>query len=539
MPDQHQRRSAHQLLTIFAWQMVVVAVCVLLLWVYQVVRDLQYREQLAGLPTAVVSYLLDDQAPSDRAGWLYANEERLGVGLSVLAPEATNLGFRERMLLRWTGVSAAFNGSHWSFYRTINNDSAVLVLSSVSSSSDFPNHILRLLRGWVENVPPVAREARISRLVAASGLPMTIGSGRPTGLSSVQIERLSAGDPVVVVDGHAHASFFILLNDQRWIKIGPVAFEEGVSLPMVLLLLALGGLGATLVTRALFWRDNRSMRRLATNAELFFQGSADSLPADDVSVRFRPMARRMNVMAYQVQAALNSQQELIQAVSHEFRTPLSRIRFALQMIGDVSGSEAIQRQLQDVDDDIGSLDKLIDDILTYARLDSATRGGLGSFSESVDLRSMTEVIVHQVERIAQEVTFTLSGSEECRVQGDAHMLKRALQNVIENAVQHTADTVNITLRRFGHVCAVIIEDNGEGVPQGEYQRILKPFTRVDASRARPSDGRFTGGGFGMGLAIVERIVLWHGGRVSVSTSPTLGGARFTLLISDDDERALR
>ncbi|MGJ8521390.1 Adaptive-response sensory-kinase SasA [Carnimonas sp. R-84981] len=527
-------RSVNQLLTIFVWQMVVVAICALLLWGYQAIRDLRYREQLAALPTAVISYLLEDQEPSDRAGWLNANEEKLGVGLSLFNAPASNLNFRERTLLRWTGVSASFNGSNWSFYRRINNGTAVLVISSVSASNDFPSHILQMLRSWVEGVPPAAREARLTRLIAASGLPMTIGSGRPTALSDLQIERLNLGDPVALIDAHAHASFYILLDDHRWIKIGPASFANGVSFGIAILVLVLGGIGATLVTLALFWRDNRSMRRLAANAELFFQGSSHSFSPDDVSLRFRPVARRMNVMASQVQAALHSQQELIQAVSHEFRTPLSRIRFALQMIGDVSGSDAIQRQLLEVDGDIESLDKLIDDILTYARVDSATRGGLGSFSESVDLRSVVEGIVQQLERVTNGITFTISGGDKCRVQGDVHMLKRALQNVIENAVQHTVDSVNITLCKRHHVSIVVVEDNGEGVPQDERKRILKPFTRVDASRARPSDGRFAGGGFGMGLAIVERIVLWHGGRVSVSTSPALGGARFILLLADDD-----
>jgi signal transduction histidine kinase len=126
------------------------------------------------------------------------------------------------------------------------------------------------------------------------------------------------------------------------------------------------------------------------------------------------------------------------------------------------------------------------------------------------------------------------GGERILVAGSDKLVRRAIRNLVSNAIRHAHQRVRVTLERRGAYVRVFVDDDGAGVAVADRVRILEPFTRVDASRSRGS------GGVGLGLAIVERIVNAHRGRLAVREAP-LGGARFamSLPVADSQQDARR
>lgn len=251
------------------------------------------------------------------------------------------------------------------------------------------------------------------------------------------------------------------------------------------------------------------------------------------------LAAAFNDMAARTEGLINRQRELTRAVSHEFRTPIARIRFALEAIDSEDDDADRSEQIALVDRDLSELDDLVEEMLTYARLDSrldarrhddAQGPGQGDETdllrlESIDLEDELTSIARRMERastgdVAIELCMDLADHAPS-VRADRRYLVRAIENLIGNSQRHAEARIRVTGRRLGDHFAVVVEDDGPGIPEADRQRIFAPFTRLEGSRGRDS------GGTGLGLAIVARISEWHHGEITVDDSD-LGGARFYL-----------
>ncbi|MEE3214222.1 MAG: ATP-binding protein, partial [Pseudomonadota bacterium] len=196
----------------------------------------------------------------------------------------------------------------------------------------------------------------------------------------------------------------------------------------------------------------------------------------------------------------------------------------VQMVEDMSEDALVRRQLQGVDSDIDELDDLIDEILTYARLDRETIHGVDATPEPVELRDTCERVIDVLMPLHGNLEVQLAAGPEVEIHADLRYLQRAIQNLVANACRHARSRVKVSLYDESRLVRVDVEDDGEGVPPEARQDIFKPFARLDDSRTRRS------GGYGLGLSIVQKVMAWHGGSVTVDESPTLQGARFTLII---------
>ncbi len=221
-----------------------------------------------------------------------------------------------------------------------------------------------------------------------------------------------------------------------------------------------------------------------------------------------------------IQRLISAQRELSRAVSHELRTPIARIRFGLEMLAD--SDDAADRQLQKdaIDEDIATLDALVDEILTYAKLEEGT--------PSLDMQPLllndaVALIVKQMQNLSTTVTIGASNTTPVRAMADSRYLQRVLQNLVGNALRYASSQVQVScgLDTMGRAF-VCVEDDGPGISVQNRAKIFEPFARLDDSRTRAS------GGYGLGLSIVERICYWFDGQMQVDQSPTLRGARFTM-----------
>jgi len=266
------------------------------------------------------------------------------------------------------------------------------------------------------------------------------------------------------------------------------------------------------------------LRKLESVAKSLARGELDARIEDDRFDAVGRLVRVFNRMADHIQRLVGVQREMIHAVSHELRTPVARIRFGVQMIEDSLDDESRAKQLAGIDHDIQELNELIDEILTYARLEQGGPILDFQYTNIVD-------IVHQVIREQQssnpELTITADfpdGAEQWKMSDiEPRYIHRSIQNLVGNATRYAASKVQVTTRLGPETCRIDVEDDGPGVPEADWEKVFTAFARLDDSRTRSS------GGYGLGLSIVRRILYWHGGHAFLGRSEQLCGAKFTLV----------
>jgi signal transduction histidine kinase len=219
-------------------------------------------------------------------------------------------------------------------------------------------------------------------------------------------------------------------------------------------------------------------------------------------------------MAERIATFIHGRQELLHGVSHEFRAPLARLRFAAEMGGD--------GMLEEMKRDIGELDALVEELLESLRLESDPAQ---LQLERVDPAPVFARVEAQLAPWRGDVQVdgpATNGLEPCWC--DERLLERALRNLVANALRHARRTVRLACVSGLDGVDFVVEDDGPGVPPADRERVFDPFVRLDTARTRLQGLE----GAGLGLAIVRRIAQDHRGSVRVEESRTLGGARFVL-----------
>ncbi|WP_180144977.1 sensor histidine kinase BfmS [Acinetobacter sp. YH12052] len=255
----------------------------------------------------------------------------------------------------------------------------------------------------------------------------------------------------------------------------------------------------------------------------------NKMKGGDLSVRlpvestdeFGTLASSYNSMSDHIERLIEAQRELMRAVSHELRTPVARIRFGVEMMADEDDYDYRQQQVEQIDKDIEALNTLIDEIMTYAKLEQ----GMPSLEfEDVSLFEVLDQVLIETEALKTGKTLELQAPPiGVIVETERRYLHRVVQNLVGNAVRYCDDKVlisgGVNDEGMAYIC---VEDDGPGIPEEDRKRIFDAFARLDDSRTRAS------GGYGLGLSIVSRIAYWFGGTIDIDESPILGGARFTM-----------
>lgn len=283
------------------------------------------------------------------------------------------------------------------------------------------------------------------------------------------------------------------------------------------------GLLAAMLTLAPIARRLRQLQKLSNSYSDGNLQARNTDTADDAIGRLggsmESMADRVNSLLDEKQHLVNDQQDLMRAVAHEFRAPMSRMRFALEM-HDGTG-EFPDESKNELGFALDDLDSLVTEVLRYARLQ---RSAPDLQTTQVRLTNLLLDSVTAVQAIRPEVIVQVNGPhKDVQVTVDPVQIQRALQNVLSNALKYTSDQVVLTFEKHNDELAIHIDDNGPGIRPEHRKRILEPFVRIDSSRTRSL------GGTGLGLAIVNGVMVKHGGRIEISDSP-VGGARFSMFL---------
>ena len=286
-------------------------------------------------------------------------------------------------------------------------------------------------------------------------------------------------------------SFFID-EDEFWVMLPRERFEPHFGLQWVgwlAAVLALSLAGAYLIASNIA-RPLAAMRRAA---QRLGRGQQPEPLPEEGPREMRTVAAAFNRMASDLQSMERERAMVLAGISHDLRTPLSRLRLALEMSGaDRHATDAMTA-------DIEEMDAIIGQFLDFAR-------GADEKKEDHDLCALLSELVEHYGRIGKDVRFT--PADELTFPFARMAVRRAITNLIDNALRYAGEPVEIALSRMSGKAIVEVRDKGPGIPSGEVDRLKRPFTRLDDSRSGI-------GGSGLGLAIVERTAQAHGGSLEL------------------------
>jgi len=339
---------------------------------------------------------------------------------------------------------------------------------------------------------PLSREARVNALRGAPTLEtIELTSGEQARLLTMPVVRGGRIVDLVQVAMPLRRTHQTLL---RYVETLLVLVPLGVVLS------AVGGW--LLARRALRPVDRMSQGALRISAE--------------------DLSRRLNAMLARLQAAFAEMQRFAADAAHELRTPLTALRGGIEVALRAERSpDEYRRVLASSIEEVDQLIRLAEDLLLLSR----STVGLSAARQPVDLEPLCLEALELGVRLAKGkgVNVSMGATAPVVVQGDAGALRRALLNLVDNAVKYTpaGGSVVISLERAGQSVALVVEDSGIGIDPADARRIFEPFVRLDAGRSRDT------GGSGLGLAIARSIVLAHAGTLEVDHRPG-GGSRFTI-----------
>jgi signal transduction histidine kinase len=342
-----------------------------------------------------------------------------------------------------------------------------------------------------------------------------------------QAEKLDNGE--LAIDAKGDVLYHRLKQTPQILVVGPISpernpeYRKGMPLDLRISLLTWSLIGLCLAIVVWLWvhpvwRDLEAMRQTARAlGEGLFEARAPTMR----SSAFGPLAETLNGMAERIQRLIATQKELSSAISHELRTPIARMRFALEMLAGTEQPCERQRLWQMMEGDLDELDGLIDSSLTYARFE---REQPELHLSTVDIAPWLEEQVAANRLLGRNLQLLVDTSAlppAQRVELDCRSMPYAVTNLLRNAIRYARTRIRVSAALVGDQIELHVDDDGIGIPPDERERVFSAFTRLDRSRDRAT------GGYGLGLAIARLVLAQHGGTASAAESP-LGGARFTL-----------
>jgi len=369
--------------------------------------------------------------------------------------------------------------------------------------------IVNLTRAALVNADPVLRRSLLIELNEREGIrlaPLTAGELLEPLPDEALFELVSARVRSAL-GGRTRFAFardrvegfwvsFTIDEDDYWVMQPRERFEPDFGLEWLgggLALLGLALAGAWLIASAL----SRPLGAIAAAAREVGRGRAPAPLAESGPTEMRTVSVAFNRMAGDLAAMERERATVLAGISHDLRTPLSRLRLAIEMSG------ADRETVAGMGADVEEMDKVIGQFLSFARGEDEPR-------VEGDLDGLVAEVVENYRKRDARLSFRPGKLPAARFAPMA--MRRAITNLLDNALHYAGGEIEIETRREGGGVLVEVMDRGPGVPQGEAERLKRPFTRLDEARSGP-------GGAGLGLAIVDRIARAHGGRFELAARP--------------------
>lgn len=295
----------------------------------------------------------------------------------------------------------------------------------------------------------------------------------------------------------------VLLDDGTWLNMR-VPFERPSPprffpflIPIFILTLVVALVGVFMMRRA-----NKPLSRMAKAAETLGRDvNAPPMNEEEGPREVREAAHAFNEMQTRLRRFVQDRTHMLAAISHDLRTPITRMRLRAEFVED---DQQREKMLSDLDE----MESMIAATLAFARDDVANEA-----VSQIDLAALVESLCEDMRETGGEVTY--EGLEELSFKGRPVALKRAVSNLINNALKY-ATSCTVHLKQEGSKAILSVCDDGPGIPEAELEEVFRPFRRVESSRNKET------GGVGLGLAVVRSVAHAHGGTAQLSNRPEGG-----------------
>jgi len=260
-----------------------------------------------------------------------------------------------------------------------------------------------------------------------------------------------------------------------------------------------------IISYFLMSKQIRPLKRLSIIAETFGRGlDAPELQSAGAS-EIRQTANAFNQMRTRIKRFLKQRTDMLAGVSHDLRTPLTRMKLQLSLLKDEKAKKELEL-------DINEMTAMLDSYVSFVRSEAPEP------IESINLNKFLKEIINNVSK--EKIKINLNEKNIVQTSGRPLQLKRAFQNIIDNSIRYS-DKLEIQIFTNDEGCSILFEDNGPGIPSKNYEDVFKPFFTLDPSRNKLK------GESGLGLAITRDIIRSHGGEIKLDESK-FGGLKSIL-----------
>ena len=266
-------------------------------------------------------------------------------------------------------------------------------------------------------------------------------------------------------------------------------FSLWITLPAFLLIL---------VAMIFLKNQTRPIIKLAEASEKFGRGEDIEEFRPSGALEIRKAGYEFDRMRKRIIRHLNQRSEMLSGISHDLRTPLTRIKLQLALIKDMEISKKLSG-------DVDEMEKMLNDYLQFSK---------STFSDKTETFDMSELIKSTIKKY-ENADISLDQPEKTIFNGRKNLIQRCLNNLIDNALKY-ATKVKVKQKKIRKTIVIIIEDDGPGIPASEYENVFKPFYKIDKGRSEAKSS------VGLGLSISSDIIRSHGGTIELRKSETGG-----------------
>ncbi len=381
-----------------------------------------------------------------------------------------------------------------------------------------------LIRTIAEINNPIALSRRAIGAFGPDGLKLAGNIAQAPDIARFQRTELAiSGQGARPLPYYVHTALF----DQIVLVIGhDLSMISATERRLVVALGAAGLLAGAMILLIGYAASHRSLRKLnALDATLGLVSEGDTdirVPVSGGTDQIDRISRRVNAHLDRLSSLMITTKSTAAAVAHDLKTPLSRAQLSLQSARELIGQgKDAEAAIENVETELARLNGIFDTILRISRIETAARG---TTFQRFDILPLLDELVETFEPVAEEREQSLAlvapVPPAVPVMGDARMIRQMIANLIQNAIDHgpAGNEIKIGLSNRNRAALVEIADRGPGIPESERSRVFDPFYRLDRSRS--------GGGSGLGLALVQAIAVRHG--VALDLSDNGPGLRVSL-----------
>lgn len=351
------------------------------------------------------------------------------------------------------------------------------------------------------------------------GMSLSLEESDSLALPEILQDKFFSGEKVTLESGNILTNYYYLNQHDAILALDFPHPENTKNQSLDLIFTLLFYFGVIGVVVLWLFPLIRRLKYLNTSAKLFGQGDLSArIPKSKMSY-ICGIEKAFNAMADKIEQLIADNKLLSRAVSHDLKTPLARLRFGLDTLIESTDDRQREAYYQKIDGDLDVMQGLVERLLEYAKLDDSC---IELKRERGDLNQLIRALLSSSNLFPENLDVDALSFNQADnpviVNVDTFYFTMLLKNLLINAAQYAQTQIVVSVVEHKQYCELIIEDDGAGISSKDCQRIFKPFQR--GQNTSISDGH------GMGLAICEKIIGWHGGEIAAKSSQLLGGALF-------------